>query len=110
MLEAIAETLHPDTPTRILTAQQARTLLQQVSAVVAKDLPVPVGTPSDRPAAVARQIKAIAGELKADEGGLLKTDKALSKRLFTLNKAEIDRSVQLSLEEQVKAIVESYLD
>ena len=109
VIEAIAEALHPDTPTRILTVGNARAQLENAAGVIETTLPVLPGTLPERPSSIASQLRLLTVDLKATETGHLVPNQELSDRLRLLDEFELVPAIELGLREQVESVIESYL-
>ncbi len=82
-------------PSRILPADEARSQLERVAAVIEHSLPT-VGTPPRSPAAIATALRRAAARCRGDATGLLRPDVALSDEINTLfqeTKALINQGV-----------------
>ena len=112
VLEAIAMALDPATPSRILTADNARKQLIAAAAVVEANLPVVPGTLPERPKGIANQLRGIAAAIRArttKPAGIVEPDAALWERMNTLLDVELKSMIRLSLKERVEAIVDTHL-
>lgn len=110
VLEAIASSLDPATPSRLLTADFAQLRLREAAALIRTSLPV---IPGKRlPAAVATELESIATALTGVGGSPtapLAPDATQQARLAKLLKDDVKATLSLSLEAQVKPIIDKYV-
>ncbi len=112
VLEAIAMALDPETPSRILTATNARKQLNEAATVIEAKLPVVAGTIPERPQGVAHQLRVIAKAIRArssDPVGIVEPDANLAQKMHTLLDVELIPIIRLSLKDRVETIVDTYI-
>ncbi len=112
VLEAIAMALDPETPSRILTATNARKQLNEAATEIEAKLPVVAGTIPERPQGVAHQLRVIAKAIRArssDPVGIVEPDANLAQKMHTLLDVELIPIIRLSLKDRVETIVDTYI-
>ena len=112
VLEAIAKALDPATPSRILTADNARKQILAAATIIEKSLPVVTGTLPGRPKDVADQLRDIATAIQArsvEPVGIVEADAILAESMSNLLDVELKFIIRFSLKDRVANIVETYI-